>query len=107
VQVQLPHRILEDPQAGFHLPESRYEFETLYADHPAFAGPKWTSEECFGATEWRPARLAADRDRWKENYERLARAFPVSAMLWIRRRCLGIPDPARDDGRRPPEGECQ
>ena len=40
--------------------------------------------------EYRAVR--ADAELWRRNYERLARAFPVRQMLWLRRRLLGISD---------------
>lgn len=34
--LELPKRILADPQEGHHLPEERFDYRTLYPDHPVF-----------------------------------------------------------------------
>ncbi len=34
--LELPRRILADPQDGHHLPEERFDYRTLYPDHPVF-----------------------------------------------------------------------
>lgn len=94
--VSLPRRILEDPQEGSHLPEPSYDFDALFSGHSALNVPGESTPKGNEPKEWRPARLVAERDRWKANYERLARTFPVNALLWVRRRLLGIPDPDRE-----------
>jgi hypothetical protein len=38
---------------------------------------------------------------WRTNYWRLASSFPVNALLWLRRRLQGIPEPSPDQRRRP------
>jgi hypothetical protein len=33
-----------------------------------------------------------ERTRWEANYLRLAKAFPLRQLLWLRRRAMGIPE---------------
>ena len=87
--VRVGHPLLADVRDPFDTratPDLRARFEKAEAELGA-------SRE-----DWRRESLP-EVLLWRSNYLRLARVFPVRAMLWLRRRLLGIPDPPAEKSR--------
>lgn len=93
VPLALSRRILPVPEEAHAVP---LDLKALYPNAPVFTNPDATAiqAEMNRARELAQelATVKRDRERWKTNYLRLAGSFPVNALLWLRRRLLGISD---------------
>ncbi len=75
--------------------ETAVSTERLIADRDAW---RRRYEQIFGTDDAQRSleilRLEQTCRHWRNQYERIARVFPIKQALWLRRRILGLPDPS-------------